>query len=207
MIENISTLSQLAIEIWPDRKKNYPRGAILYWQGDPVDQIYILLDGAVKVSSISLDGKVYAFGIHGVGRLIGAKSYLLDGEHEAVAEVLEPSELLVLSPDEFDHALTTNQKFSSAVMKELAREASDVADRARDLSFLDVQQRLKHSLITLAKEHGVPATTVFSWLKRKTENPQYYKELMKLRKEKQSLMGIIGELTVRLSETEKKELH
>lgn len=63
------------------------------------------------------------------------------------------------------------------------------------------------SVSSIAKEHGVPATTVFSWLKRKTENPQYYKELMKLRKEKQSLMGIIGELTVRLSGTEKKEVH
>lgn len=63
------------------------------------------------------------------------------------------------------------------------------------------------SVSSIAKEHGIPATTVFSWLKRRTENPQYYKELMKLRKEKQALMGIIGELTVRLSSTEKKEFH
>lgn len=63
------------------------------------------------------------------------------------------------------------------------------------------------SVSSIAKEHGIPASTVFSWLKRKTENPQYYKELMKLRKEKQALMGIIGELTVRLSDKEKKELH
>lgn len=63
------------------------------------------------------------------------------------------------------------------------------------------------SVTSIAKEHGIPVSTVFTWIKRKTENPQYYKELIKLRKEKQSLIGIIGELTVRLSDTEKKELH
>ena len=150
-----STLSQFALEIWPTHKKRYLRGSILYWQGDPVDQIFILLAGAVKVSSISLDGKVYSFGIHGPGRLIGAKSYLLDGEHDAVAEVLDDSDLLVIPASQFDHALTTYPAFSSGVMKELAREARDIAGRARALSFLDVQQRLKHSLVTLAKEHGI----------------------------------------------------
>jgi len=159
MAEKTSSLCSLALQIWSDRIKTYPRGSVLYWQGDPVDQIFILLDGAVKVSSISVAGKVYSFGIHGAGRIFGARSYLLDGEHEAVAEVLECSELLAIPLDEFEIALTTNQAFSSIVMKELAREASDVAGKARDLSFLDVQQRLKHSLIRLAREHGIPTET------------------------------------------------
>lgn len=156
MNELDSTLSKLASEIWPDRNKRYARGAVLYWQGDPVEQIFIVLEGAIKISSISSDGKIYSFGILGAERLIGARSYLLDGVHEAVAEVLEDSDLIVISSDEFNNALIKKQEFSSAVMKELAREASNIADRVRDLSFLDVQQRLKHSLITLAREHGVP---------------------------------------------------
>ena len=153
--EKSTPLNNIALALWPDRARNFPRGSILYWQGDPVDQIFILLSGAVKVSSISLDGKVYSYGIHGAGRLVGAKSYLLDGEHGSVAEVLEHARLLVLSPGEFDQALISNHEFSTAVIKELAREASDVAGKARDLSFLDVQQRLKHSLVNLAREHGI----------------------------------------------------
>ena len=61
------------------------------------------------------------------------------------------------------------------------------------------------SVTSIAKEHGVPPTTVFSWLQRKTENPQYYKEVVKLKKEKQSLLEIIGKLTMELSVMEKKE--
>jgi 5-methyltetrahydrofolate--homocysteine methyltransferase len=155
MAETKSALINLAEKLWPQRKKHYPRGTILCWQGDPVDRVYIILEGAVKISSISPEGRIFSFGIFGAGRLIGAQSYLLDGFHGEVAEVVEAAELLALPLDEFDHALVTSQEFSSAVMKELARDASRIADNVRDLSFLDVQQRLKHSLINLAQEHGV----------------------------------------------------
>jgi methanogenic corrinoid protein MtbC1 len=87
--------------------------------------------------------------------LIGAADYLLDGVHGSVAEVAEASELLVVPTEEFDHALRGNPEFSRAVMKEMATWAMEVAGKARDLSFLDVQQRLKHSLISLAREHGI----------------------------------------------------
>jgi methanogenic corrinoid protein MtbC1/CRP-like cAMP-binding protein len=150
-----SAINDLACDIWPDRKKHYPRGAVLLWQGDPVEQIYLILSGAVKVSAISPEGKIYAYGILGAGRLIGARTYLLGGVYESVAEVSENTELLVIPQAEFDRALRTNQDFSRAVMKEMAREASVIAGNVRDLSFLDVQQRLKHSLMNLAREHGI----------------------------------------------------
>lgn len=120
-----------------------------------MEQIYVLLDGAVKVSSISPEGRVYTYGILGAGRLIGAAEYLLDGTYGSVAEVSEASDLVVVPTEEFDHALRSNADFSRAVMKEMATWAVEIAGKARDLSFLDVQQRLKHSLISLAREHGI----------------------------------------------------
>jgi len=142
-------------ERWPHRIRQYKRGTVIYWQGDPADQIYFIREGAVKISSISDDGKIFSFGIHGPGRLLGAKAYLLGGDHEAVAEVVDFTILVSLPTSDFEQELSTNKPFSSYVMKELAREASDISGKARDLSFLDVQQRLKHSLVNLANEHGI----------------------------------------------------
>jgi methanogenic corrinoid protein MtbC1 len=148
-------LVDIAKDRWFQRIYPYKRGSILFWQGDPVEQIYLVISGAVKSSSISLDGKIYSYGIYGAGQLLGAQDYLLDGEHKTVAEVLEKTDLLSIPLDEFDYALTNVLDFSTAVMKELARQASESAGRVRELSFLDVQQRLKHSLITLANDHGI----------------------------------------------------
>lgn len=57
----------------------------------------------------------------------------------------------------------------------------------------------------IARDHGIHTSTVYSWLERKAASPQHYKELIKLKKEKQTLMEIIGNLTVQLSSVEKKE--
>ena len=57
----------------------------------------------------------------------------------------------------------------------------------------------------IARDHGIHPSTIYSWMERKAASPQHYKELIKLRKEKQTLMEIIGSLTVQLSQAEKKE--
>jgi methanogenic corrinoid protein MtbC1 len=155
MAENNPLICSLALELWPNRKKRFPRGVVLSWQGDPVEQIFIILEGAVMISTLSPDGKVYAYGILGAGRVIGATQYLLDGVHNSVAEVSEATEMLVIPVEMFEQALRSNQNFSLAMMKEMAQGMVEIAGKARDLSFLDVQQRLKHSLITLAREYGV----------------------------------------------------
>ena len=57
----------------------------------------------------------------------------------------------------------------------------------------------------IAKEHGIKPTTVYSWLERKANQPGMHKELTKLKKERQVLLELIGNLTVQLSKAEKKE--
>jgi 5-methyltetrahydrofolate--homocysteine methyltransferase len=130
-------------------------GTVLYWQGDPVDHIFVIRSGAVKVSSISRDGRVRIYDIVGAGRLLGANAYLLGSEHKSIAESLRDSEVLVIDPGEFEEALAEDPSLSAVVMRELALEVSSLSDQMRDLSFLDVQQRLRNSLVRLAEEHGL----------------------------------------------------
>ncbi len=158
LTESHVSLPLAAAALWPGRKRSFSRGSLLFWQDDPVEQVHVILRGAVKVSSISPDGRVHSFGILGVGRVVGADSYLLGGIHSAVAEVMEPSELIVIPVKEFDAALANNREFATLVMRELAREAQEVAIQASELSFLHVQERLKHSLQNLAVEHGIKTT-------------------------------------------------
>jgi methanogenic corrinoid protein MtbC1 len=137
------------------RLQRYRKGSVLYWQGDPVEHIFVVKKGAVKVSSISRQGKAYTHGIVGAGRLVGAAAYLLGGEQDAMAEALEDTDVLVIPPSEFERVLSNDPGFSAIVMRELAWGAHRLSDKARDLSFLDVQQRLKHTLMRLAEEHGL----------------------------------------------------
>lgn len=131
------------------------RGRMLYWQGDPVECIYAIRSGAVKAFSTSPDGKTYAYGVIGPGGVVGVTSYLLGSNHEMQAEALEDVEVIAILPIEFERLLAVNPRFSLLVMRKLAEGLSSLASKARDFGLLDVQQRLKHRLVELAREHGV----------------------------------------------------
>lgn len=138
------------------QKKRFKKGNILHWQGDPVEFIYVVVKGAIKVSSSSVDGKTYTYTIVGPGGLVGAEAFLLDEDHETLSEAVEETEVVAFLADEFQRILETNASFSLSVMRNLARDVHFLGSKVRDLTLLDVQQRVKSSLIELANEHGIP---------------------------------------------------
>lgn len=144
---------------WVEREhvgqlQTFRRGRMLFWQDDPVEYIYLVKSGAVKVNSISQDGKIFAYGVIGTGGIVGITSLLQCIAHESVAEAIEDTQVVAIAAAEFNHLLLTERQFSMFVMKKLAQGLSMLAAKARDSGLLDVQQRLKHRLVDLAKSHG-----------------------------------------------------
>ena len=55
-----------------------------------------------------------------------------------------------------------------------------------------------------ATEHGIATATIYSWIGAKVEGGASVMEVAKLRKEIDELLKMIGLLTVKLSESQKK---
>jgi transposase-like protein len=77
---------------------------------------------------------------------------------------------------------------------------------------LDVKEqiinRIKNEGVTVAqaaKEHGVVEGTIYGWLAKKVEGAPTLAENIKLKKENTQLYQLIGELTLKLSESQKKK--
>ncbi len=135
--------------------RRYTKGQVLFWQGGPVENVFVVKSGAIKVSSVLEDGRTYTYDVLGPGELTGAEAFLLGNDHEALAEALEATEVFTITPGEFEHLLATDAHFSRFVMKRLAQDVSLLAGKVRDFGFLDVQQRVKSNLIKIANEHGI----------------------------------------------------
>jgi transposase-like protein len=56
-----------------------------------------------------------------------------------------------------------------------------------------------------AKEHGVHETTVYGWLGAKVESTPSILEFAKLKRERDELLRLVGEITLKLSESQKKK--
>ncbi len=137
------------------RLRSVARGEVLYWQGDPVEAIYVVSSGSLKEYTLLPDGRACAYRILGAGGLAGATAYLLGHDHDTITQALDEVEVLALQPCEFDDLLARNPRFASLLVKKLAQTAQLSADAACDLGFLDVQQRVMHSLMNLARQHGI----------------------------------------------------
>lgn len=135
--------------------KHCRKGEVLYWQGEPAKDVFVVKRGRVRVSPISAKGKTHTYDVVGPGRLVGASALLLGGEHESMAEAFKDTEVFVLSQAEFERLLVHSPLFSMAVMKELAQMVQLLARQLEELSFLDVRPRLERCLARLADQYGV----------------------------------------------------
>lgn len=68
--------------------------------------------------------------------------------------------------------------------------------------------RIKNDGITVveaAKDHGVAEGTIYAWLARKVEGQPTLSEIVRLKRENAQLLQLVGEITLKLSETQKKK--
>jgi len=61
------------------------------------------------------------------------------------------------------------------------------------------------SVTDAAKDHGVNPTTIYEWLKSGVENQPSFAELSRLKRENLDLKLLVGEMTLKLSEAQKKK--
>ena len=60
------------------------------------------------------------------------------------------------------------------------------------------------SVIDAAKEHGISENTIYGWIAKKVDGNPSLSEIVKLKKENRQLLELVGEITLKLSETQKK---
>lgn len=60
------------------------------------------------------------------------------------------------------------------------------------------------SVADAAKDHGISDQTIYGWIAKKVEGQPTLSELLKLKRENAQLLTLVGEMTLKLSETQKK---
>ena len=60
------------------------------------------------------------------------------------------------------------------------------------------------SVIQAAQDHGVSENTIYGWVAKKVEGQPSISEIVRLKKENRELLMLVGEMTLKLSEAQKK---
>jgi CRP/FNR family cyclic AMP-dependent transcriptional regulator len=79
----------------------YPKGAMLFVEGQDPRGVFILCNGRVKLYGAAANGKSIIFRIAEAGEIIGLPSTLSCKSYEVTAEVLEPTQANFIGRDAF----------------------------------------------------------------------------------------------------------
>jgi len=60
------------------------------------------------------------------------------------------------------------------------------------------------SVAEIAKDHGIHESTIYNWLGAGAEHTPSWIEFTKLKRENKALRELVGEITLKLSESQKK---
>ncbi len=133
----------------------YAKGEVVFDQGDPVDSLFILNRGCIRISAVNPDSRekilaIYSSGILGEN-LLGSEKHF-----EARATAHEESWVSIISRQQFMHLIQQRVAIALNYAKILNRRLVEAREDIKSHSFLDTESRLAKVLLSLAERHGKP---------------------------------------------------
>jgi len=135
------------------RRRNYPRGAALFRQGDAGDEVFILRAGRVKVCARRA-GREVILAVLDAGALLGELSAVDGSPRSATAVALDDVEVDVTSQGEFNELLEEHPRVATELLRLVAERLRDTSLRQLEFGTMDTLGRLCASLTELATRYG-----------------------------------------------------
>jgi CRP/FNR family cyclic AMP-dependent transcriptional regulator len=130
--------------------RNLPRQALVVSEGDRTDSLYIILSGKVKVF-LAEEGRQVTLRTLGPGDYFG-EMVLDQGPRSASVMTLEPSQLAMVSRENFEAFIQAHPEFTVRLIRKLIHFTRGLTNSVRSLALLDVYGRVARLLLELAVE-------------------------------------------------------
>lgn len=121
-----SARSGLNEELWQffcqqGELKDYPLQAVLLRQDEPIDQIYLIESGLVKLTRTNAQGREVIVGLRFYNTLLGVASAISDNPAAASAATLEASRIHSLPAKAFLQQMGMNSKLAKQVARAIGQ--------------------------------------------------------------------------------------
>tara|TARA_A100001037_G_scaffold267347_1_gene260131 strand:- start:60 stop:740 length:681 start_codon:yes stop_codon:yes gene_type:complete len=137
------------------RNKKYSKSDIILMEDEVGDTFFIILEGSVKVTRDSEDGREVILAVLSSGNFFGEIS-LLDGKtRSANAIALEKTSLMLLKRNDFLQLLKEIPQISISLLSELAKRIRKTDEQVENLAFSDAEKRIGISILSISEQLGV----------------------------------------------------
>ena len=136
------------------RPTDYMCRQMVFLEGDPITETFLLLDGRVKTTLLSQKGTEVILRLTNPGQLIGEPGLGFRSTHHSTAQAIQESKVLVWRAETFGAALARFPVLHRNANRILRRRMDEMEKRVSEASTQLASSRLAYSLTRLADQIG-----------------------------------------------------
>jgi CRP/FNR family transcriptional regulator, cyclic AMP receptor protein len=132
----------------------FPPRVMMCVEGEPATHLFVLIDGWVKILSVTHDGHEMVLALRGHGDVIGEIAGETTGYRTATIQAIDSVHALIVRHDKFSSFLDSNPGAARVYRRVMTQRWSDAAMLLRTRGVTSGAQRLARLLLDLAARHG-----------------------------------------------------
>lgn len=133
------------------RKATFKSGQTVFTRGDTGSDIYLVVEGRVRLSVFSTDGKALAFKHADTGEVFGEIAALDQGPRTADAIALTRVEAMTLARERLTALVDGNPRVAHAAIAFLCLRLRETSEQAEAIALHPIEVRLARFLLTRLK--------------------------------------------------------
>jgi CRP/FNR family cyclic AMP-dependent transcriptional regulator len=160
-LKNLDVFSQMRTEEYKmidqySIMKEVAKGDILYLQGAPDKNVYLLKKGAVKITKLTPQGNEIILDIFSGGSMFGEMTVIDPQERDESAVVMEDALLCIMKKADFERLTQMVPGLAIRLSKMIGLKRWKIENKLLDLLYRTVEQRLAKTFLNLLEDFGVP---------------------------------------------------
>lgn len=136
------------------QEKHFSRRQTIFFEGDPIRHIVLLLSGCVKVTQFGPNGQEVILRLNGPGEMVGMLGLHAKGNHSSTARTVQVAAALVWDAAHFEAVSERFPLLRRNTARVLEQRLHELEERFREISTEKVSPRLSSELVRLLTQVG-----------------------------------------------------
>ncbi|WP_432358766.1 Crp/Fnr family transcriptional regulator [Sporosarcina sp. UB5] len=127
---------------------------ILFMQGEPITEVFIVTAGKIKIFANDQTGKEQVLHFKQIGDLFPHVGFFRHEHYPAHAQAIEDSEVYSIALKDFEQVLMDNPSLSIKLFRILGDQISKLRQRLEEMALNSANERILLLLLRLCETHG-----------------------------------------------------
>jgi len=141
------------------RLKMLGADSFCFMEDDPAEKAYLLVEGKIKLTQVTIHGQQVILGYITPGRVFGIIAALKKVTYPVSAQAVGECKALYWDHTTLNSLVKTSPPLAINILRVAARQIREFQNRIRELSTQQVEQRIARTIVRLANQSGEQTDT------------------------------------------------